>query len=81
MHLIILRMSRVFVRWKEGGGGGGGRGEVSGILNSVNIYIYIALNYLNTGSVFAKPNGCQGSIASLFPVLTNENNNNNSKKI
>ena len=24
-------------------------------------------------SVFAKPNGCQGSIASLFPVSTNEN--------
>ena len=57
------------------GGGGGGRGEVSGILNSVNIYIYIVLNYLNMASVFAKPNGCQRSIASLFPVFTKENNN------
>ena len=40
-------------------------------LNRINIYICKVLNYLHTESVFARPNGSQGSIPSLS-VLTNE---------
>ena len=40
-------------------------------LNRINIYISKVLHYLHTASVFARPNGSQGSIPSLS-VLTNE---------
>ena len=40
-------------------------------LNRINICIYKVLNYLLTESVFARPNGSQGTIPSLS-VLTNE---------